>query len=174
MNSFKGNKIYLRALEPADIDYIFSVENNENYWNVSDSQLPFSKFILKDYLNNTNKDIYEIKQVRLVISNFNDIPIGLIDLFDIDFKNKRACVGVIINDNEQNKGYASEALDLIIKYSANHLYLNQLYCNILNDNKISLKLFLNKKFKIVGIKKQWVYFNNQYYDEILLQRLICT
>ena len=86
MNSLKGNKIYLRALEPADIDYIFSVENNENYWNVSDSQLPFSKFILKDYLNNTNKDIYEIKQVRLVISNFNDIPIGLIDLFDILIK----------------------------------------------------------------------------------------
>jgi diamine N-acetyltransferase len=104
MNTLKGKNIFLRALESDDIDYLFSLENNEKYWSISDAQVPFSRYLLTNYLENSDMDIYKVKQLRLVISNYENSTIGLIDLFDIDFKNKRAGVAIIINENKQSRG----------------------------------------------------------------------
>ena len=125
MNTLKGKYIFLRALESNDIDYLFLVENNEKYWSISDVQVPFSKYILTSYLENSDMDIYKVKQLRLVISDYEYNTIGLIDLFDIDFKNKRAGVAIIINDDKQMQGYAKEAIKLLINYSKTHLSLHQ-------------------------------------------------
>ena len=173
MNTFKGKNIFLRALELEDINYLFSIENNEKYWSISDSQIPFSKYLLNRYLNNSDMDIYEAKQLRLVIADFQNITIGLIDLFDIDFKNNRAGVAIIINEKMRSKGFAKEALELLIKYSKTHLSLHQLYCNILEDNTHSVNLFKSVEFKQVGLKKDWIKFDGKYKNELLLQ-LICT
>ena len=172
MNTLKGNNIFLRALESSDIDYLFSIENNEKYWSISDSQIPFSRYLLSRYLENSNMDIYEAKQLRLVITDFKNSTIGLIDLFDIDFKNKRAGVALIINENMRSKGYAKEALELLIKYSKTHLFLHQLYCNVLEDNIHSANLFKSVNFKQVGLKKDWIIFDGKFKNELLLQ-LIC-
>ncbi|MDG1682307.1 MAG: N-acetyltransferase [Flavobacteriales bacterium] len=173
MNSLKGKNIFLRALELEDINYLFSIENNEKYWSISDSQIPFSKYLLNRYLKNSDMDIYEAKQLRLVIADFQNITIGLIDLFDIDFKNNRAGVAIIINEKMRSKGFAKEALELLIKYSKTHLSLHQLYCNILEDNTHSVNLFKSVEFKQVGLKKDWIKFDGKYKNELLLQ-LICT
>ena len=173
MNTLKGKNIFLRALELEDIDYLFSIENNEKYWSISDSQIPFSKYLLNRYLKNSDMDIYEAKQLRLVITDFKNITIGLIDLFDIDFKNNRAGVAIIINEKMRNKGFAKEALEMLIKYSQTHLSLHQLYCNILEDNTHSVNLFKSVQFKEVGLKKDWIKFDGKYKNEMLLQ-LICT
>ena len=173
MNTLKGKNIFLRALELEDINYLFSIENNEKYWSISDSQIPFSKYLLNRYLKNSDMDIYEAKQLRLVIAVFQNITIGLIDLFDIDFKNNRAGVAIIINEKMRSKGFAKEALELLIKYSKTHLSLHQLYCNILEDNTHSVNLFKSVEFKQVGLKKDWIKFDGKYKNELLLQ-LICT
>ena len=39
--------ISLRALEPEDLDFLYSTENNQIFWEVSSTQTPFSKFTLK-------------------------------------------------------------------------------------------------------------------------------
>ena len=173
MNTLKGKNIFLRALESEDINYLFSIENNEKYWSISDSQIPFSRYLLNRYLKNSNMDIYEAKQLRLVITDFQNIAIGLIDLFDIDFKNNRAGVAIIINEKMRSKGFAKEALELLIQYSKTHLSLHQLYCNILEDNSHSINLFKSVEFKQVGLKKDWIKFDGKYKNELLLQ-LICT
>ena len=173
MNTLKGKNIFLRALESEDINYLFFIENNEKYWSISDSQIPFSRYLLNRYLKNSNMDIYEAKQLRLVITNFQNITIGLIDLFDIDFKNNRAGVAIIINEKMRSKGFAREALELLIQYSKTHLSLHQLYCNILEDNSHSINLFKSVEFKQVGLKKDWIKFDGKYKNELLLQ-LICT
>ena len=172
MNTLKEKNIFLRALESEDINYLFSIENNEKYWSISDSQIPFSRYLLNRYLKNSNMDIYEAKQLRLVITNFQNITIGLIDLFDIDFKNNRAGVAIIINEKMRSKGFAKEALELLIQYSKTHLSLHQLYCNILEDNSHSINLFKSVEFKQVGLKKDWIKFDGKYKNELLLQ-LIC-
>lgn len=170
MNTLKGKTIYLRALEPEDLEFVHDVENNESIWELSNTQTPFSKYLIKQYLENAHKDIYEVKQLRLVISNFKDQPLGMIDLFDFDFKNKRAGIGILIkNSNDRGKGYGEEALKLLIDYGFTHLNLHQLYCNISEDNEASIKLFEKQGFLKTGIKKDWNYNNGSFKNEYLFQ-----
>ncbi|MEM9679439.1 MAG: GNAT family N-acetyltransferase, partial [Bacteroidota bacterium] len=95
MVTLKADTIYLRALEPEDLEFVFDIENDENIWELSHTQTPYSRFLIKQYLEEAHKDIYEAKQLRLVISDYDDIALGLIDIFDFDFKNKRAGIGLL-------------------------------------------------------------------------------
>lgn len=167
-----GKLIELRALEPEDLTFLFEMENDEQFWQVSNTQTPFSRFLLKNYIEQSHQDIYQAKQLRLVISeNASKKAIGMIDLFDFEPQHKRAGIGVLIHPEHQQKGYASEALELLIKYSSQHLGLHQLYANITSDNTASIALFEKQLFKKIGLKKDWIFYNNTFKDEILYQRI---
>ncbi|WP_339894319.1 GNAT family protein [uncultured Algibacter sp.] len=170
MITLKGKNIYLRALEPEDLEFIHAIENDESIWEISNTQTPYSKFLIKQYLEHAHKDIFEVKQLRLVISNYENIALGMIDLFDFDFKNSRAGVGILVKEsNDRKRGYGREALKLLIDYSFTHLGLHQLYCNISEENEVSVKLFVNHGFKKIGLKKDWNYVNGSYKNEYLFQ-----
>ena len=172
METLKGNSIYLRALEKTDLDFLYQVENNEAVWEISETQKPYSRFVLKQYLENSHKDIYEVKQLRLAIVSFDEVMLGFVDLYDYSPKNNRAGVGVIVLQEENRKqGIGTEALQLLIKYAFTHLQLHQLYANIGIDNKASIKLFSNLGFEQIGIKKEWNYTGGQYKDELLFQKI---
>lgn len=172
MMTLKGNTISLRALEPEDLTFLFDIENNEEFWSVSNTQTPFSKYLLKKYIEQSHQDIYEAKQLRLVIEELHSgNAIGMIDLFNFDPQHKRAGIGILIHPLHQQKGFASEALDVLIRYSFHHLNLHQLYANITSDNDASISLFEKLSFKKAGIKKDWIANNNSYKDEILYQRI---
>ena len=169
--TLKGKNIYLRALEPEDLDFIYALENNESIWEVSNTQTPYSRFLIRQYLENAHQDIYEAKQLRLAIChNETAETLGLIDIFDFDPKNNRAGVGLLIGSQaNRSKGIGSEALELVINYSFQQLQVHQLYVNIGSDNEISLQLFTKFGFQKIGIKKDWNKVNNDYKDELLFQ-----
>jgi diamine N-acetyltransferase len=171
MVTLQGQNIYLRALEPEDLGFIYTVENDENIWEVSNTITPYSKFLIRQYLENAHQDIYEAKQLRLAICKKDSTEaIGLIDLFDFDAKNKRAGVGIIIqNETDRNSGFGKEALGLIIEYSFQQLQLHQLYANIGTDNQASLSLFTTFGFEEIGVKKDWNFTNNTFHDEAVFQ-----
>ncbi|WP_296637869.1 GNAT family protein [Polaribacter sp.] len=170
MKTLKGNSVFLRALEPEDLEYLFEIENNETFWEVSHTQTPFSKYVLKQYLENVHLDVFAAKQLRLMIVDaLNRKNIGLIDLFDFNPKHKRAGIGILIDPAFQHKGFASESLELLIKYTFSHLELHQLYANITSDNAKSIKLFESKNFTKVGVKKDWISSQGNFKDEILYQ-----
>jgi diamine N-acetyltransferase len=171
MITLKGDTIYIRALEPNDLEFIYAVENDLSIWEVSNTQTPYSRFLIKQYLENAHQDIYEAKQLRLAVCQDQDFPaIGLIDLFDFDPKNNRAGIGIVIKDNERrNQNIGSEALTLLIKYSFYHLNLHQLYANIGVKNEASMALFTKFGFEKIGIKKDWLLVNGVYQDEAIFQ-----
>ena len=171
MITLQSRNIYLRALEPEDLSFIYEIENNENIWEVSNTQTPYSQYLIKQYLANAHQDIYEAKQLRLVICRNNDFKaVGLIDLFDYDPRNNRAGIGIIIKDEtNRNQGVGSQALELLINYSFIKLNLNQLFANINPENLASVALFTNFGFQKVGTKKQWNLINGIYQNEDLFQ-----
>ncbi|MES2544442.1 MAG: GNAT family protein [Bacteroidota bacterium] len=171
MITLKGNNIYLRALEPNDLEFVYALENDENIWEVSNTQTPYSRFLVRQYLENAHQDIYEAKQLRLAICQDEDFPaIGLIDLFEFDPKNNRAGIGILIKDNaNRSQGIGSESLGLLIQYAFHQLNLNQLFANIDSENEQSIRLFTKFGFEKIGIKKQWNLVNGKYKDETLYQ-----
>ncbi len=167
----QGDTIFLRALEPEDLEFIYQIENDIKLWEVSNTQTPYSRYLIKQYLENAHMDIYSAKQLRLVIcDSVDNQTLGLIDLFDFDPTNSRAGLGIVIKqDSQRQKGFGSMALQMVMDYAKEHLYLHQLYANITCDNKASIALFEKSGFTLVGVKKQWTRTNKGYKDEALYQ-----
>jgi diamine N-acetyltransferase len=169
MNLF-GKNINLRALEPEDLNFLYSIENNESFWEVSHTLVPFSKYLIKQYLENAHLDIYEAKQLRLIIEeNTSQKQVGMIDLFDFNPQHQRAGVGILIHPDFQNKGLASEALKIMISYAFKHLQLHQLYANIIVDNTKSISLFTKIGFVKIGEKRDWILSKGKFKTELLFQ-----
>ncbi len=169
-------EIFLRAVEPYDIDVLYRWENDPEIWQVSNTITPFSKFILEKYIETAHLDIYQAKQLRLMIdvSENRGVPrtVGTADLFDFDPFHNRAGVGILVgNRSDRNKGIATLALRKLIDYSFNTLQLHQLYCNITRGNSDSLRLFKKCGFKIAGRKADWIKTPGGYVEELFLQLL---
>ena len=171
----QNEQINLRAIEPEDIDLLYQWENDRSIWLVSNTITPFSRYILTKYIENSHLDIYQTKQLRLMIDvneNEQRKTVGSIDLFDFDPTHLRAGIGVLIgSEQDRGKGYAKLALNELIQFAFETLHLHQLYCNISADNLVSKGLFEHCGFKIIGIKKDWNKTKTGYADEILMQRI---
>ena len=163
MTPLESSNIKLRALESEDLEFLFQTENKASFWEVSGTQVPFSKYILKQYLLNSHLDIYEAKQLRLIIE-FKSLVVGMIDLFDFSPQHRRGGVGILILDTYQNKGIAHIALKLFINYAFKTLNLHQLYADISVDNIPSKKLFVKNNFQFIGVKKDWIFQNQSFKD----------
>ncbi|MCK6640025.1 MAG: GNAT family N-acetyltransferase [Bacteroidia bacterium] len=165
-----GERIRLRALEPYDVDTLYKWENDTTIWKASNTITPFSRFVLEQYIASSHLDLYTNKQLRLMITNKEGKDVGAIDLFDYDPQHQRAGIGILIaSPEDRGKGYASEALTVLIQYCFHQLHLHQLYCTVTVDNEDSILLFQKNKFTITGIRKEWIRVGDTFVDEYLMQ-----
>ncbi len=152
---------------------VYSWENDSTIWQLSNTFTPFSRYVIKQFIDNSHQDIFQLKQLRLMIDKTDNKQvqtIGTIDLFDFDPIHKRAGVGILIaQEKDRKKGYASDALEILIRYSFHTLQLHQLYCNITEDNSDSLALFQSKGFQLIGTKRDWLIFPKGKKDEFMFQ-----
>lgn len=169
----QDENIVIRAMEPEDLEYLYNWENNMDLWEVSETHVPFSHFTLKKYIENSHRDIYETKQVRLMITRRTDMePIGSVELYGFDPFHQRAGIGIMINNTEdRRKGYAKGAIELSLYYAFETLGLNQVYCYIPNCNVASLNLFEKIGFERAGYQKQWLKRGEIWEDVVFLQIL---
>ena len=74
------NEIRLRALEPEDLDVLYAIENDLDLWSVGYTTVPYSRYLLHDYIANSQCDIYADRQVRLVVEmeDGSDV-VGIVD-----------------------------------------------------------------------------------------------
>jgi len=168
-----GENIRLRAIEPADIDFMYTIENDPEIWRVGNTLVPYSRHQIEQYILSTQHDLYSEKQLRLMIDSLlpekEKKTIGVIDLYDFDHLHRHAGVGIFVLPEEQEKGYATEALRVLIRYSFEILNLHMLHCNITEDNIPSIRLFEKAGFIQCGRKKEWRFLDNCWKDELEFQ-----
>lgn len=171
MKPLENNLIRLRAAEPADVDVLYGWENDTSVWRVSGTMQPFSRYAVRRFLENAEADPFKAGQVRLMIETLPEgRSIGTIDLFDIDARNRRAGVGILIADAaSRGRGFASAALSLITDYAFEHLLLRQLYCDIETSNTQSLRLFEGCGFTSSGVRRQWLAEGDGFEDVVFMQ-----
>jgi diamine N-acetyltransferase len=171
-----GSKVSLRALEPDDVEILYRWENDRSIWHLSNTLTPMSRFHLEQYVLSAGQDIYATRQMRMMIDLNEPLEgvktIGSIDLFDFEPAHHRAGVGILVLENFRGKGYASEALGILIRYATETLHLHQLFANISTENTESIRLFEGKGFMYIGTKKEWNLHRNKWFDESMFQLLL--
>ena len=69
---FQGNGIRLRAPEPEDLEVMFRFENATDVWEMSNTTGPYSRFQLKQYIEQTQNDLFADRQLRLMNSQITE------------------------------------------------------------------------------------------------------
>jgi len=167
----ENEKIQLRAVEPEDLDRLYAWENDPQLWAVGNTRNPYSRFILKQYILDSDKDIYETHQLRLMmVSQTTGETVGTVDLFDFDIHHSRIALGLFVDPAFQGNGYAKVALRLVEDYVFDFLQLNQLYCHISETNIASRQMFEKEQYEANGVLKNWIKTTEGFENIILFQR----
>ena len=172
MKLLENETIRLRAPEPEDLDKLYSWENDPALWELGSTLSPYSRYLLKQYIADSGNDIYDRKQLRLIIELKETLtPIGTIDLYDFDPHHRRAGIGILVDPIYQKKGLGTSALNLLIDYAFSFLKIHQLYAYIPVTNTPSLRLFEQCGFETIGILKDWLSTTDGYVDVRLAGRI---
>ena len=159
-------------MEPVDLDALFEIENDSTMWNISDTLVPYSRDLLSKYLQESVKDIFEVKQVRLAISpKESEELIGLVDLFQFEPHHRRAGIGIIVKKDHQQKGIATHAVQLMTQYAFRFLGLHQVFAHVPLNNPGSQRLFENSGFTLSGTLKEWMKDKSGYTDVMIYQMM---
>jgi len=162
--------ITLSALEPEDLELLYTIENDTTLWNVGSANVPYSRYALRDYIAGQQHDIYADKQLRLVIrvgEGDSVHAVGLIDLFNFSPDHLRAEMGIAILRSEQGKGYAVTAIQQLKDYCHNTLHLHQIYCIVPANNAPSLSMLRATGFSDEKTLSDWLLTSEGWQDAII-------
>lgn len=166
----KNDLLYLRAVEPEDLDTMYEMENDPSMWDISSFTVPYSRYVLKQYIESSRNDMYADKQLRLMIVRRQDnCTVGTIDITDFIPFHSRGAVGIAVHKDYRRQGYASGALRLLCEYAFNFLFVRQLYAHVAVDNEPSRRLFSACGFIQCGLLKDWILTPEGYKDAVLMQ-----
>ena len=163
--------VNLRALEPEDLELLYRIENDVNLWNIGATNVPYSRWTLHEYIANSTGDIYTDHQVRMMIENKEKEVVGIIDIVNFDAANRKAELGLIIEEPYRHAGYARSALQKISEYAVNILHLRQLFAIIAVNNEPCIRLFQSLGCLESARLKDWLFDGQNYHDVIVMQIL---
>lgn len=150
----------LRKVQASDIALMYALENDYRHWLVSGIQAPIPLSDFESFATPELQDVFTQLQQRLIIENDFE-TIGYIDLYDVDFNNGRAGVGILIVPTQRQNGYAKSALGLLKKYACRVLSLRMLYATIHDVNLPCIRTFETQGFELAGTLKNWDVHDNQ-------------
>jgi RimJ/RimL family protein N-acetyltransferase len=165
-------RVYLRSLEPTDVDNLIIWHNDPEVTSSLGGNTFFvSKLREIEWLKDAS--LNDKTNIRLAICLKEDNKyIGNINLTSVNWINRSAEYSIMLGDKiEWNKGYGSEATQLILKYAFEELNLNRVYLTVRTDNIAAIKMYKKSGFNEEGIQRECIYKNNHHLDMYMMSIL---
>jgi diamine N-acetyltransferase len=152
-------------MEPEDTDLLFDMENDAKDWWMGATLNPIGRATLRNFASGQH-DLWRDLQLRLMIDSLEEVPrtVGALDLYQLDPRNSRAGVGIVIRESDRQQGHAQNSLRLLTQYAFEHLGLNQLWAEIPETHGASLSIFETAGFKETGTLRQWIRHQDKWVD----------
>lgn len=166
-------EVVIRAMEPSDVDVIFGWENDVETWkDGSVNYKPLSKADIQRFVDNSGMDIYQERQMRLMIDEAKTKKtVGCVDLFDFDPFSLHANIGILIDKRYRRKGYALSAIKWMVEYAFDIIGIQSLCATMVSSNEASRQLFEKSGFEYIGTRHKWVRVGKDMADEILFEKV---
>ena len=161
-------KVALRALEPDDLNILYRWESEADAWTSSNTVAPYSRHLLWEYLKTYDADIFKTKELRMIITNGEE-PVGTLDVFNLDMRNRRAEVGIFVDAAHRGVGVGETALQIAKRYAREVLGLNQIYATVACRNHLALNVFRNAGFAETAELTEWLVCAGTLCGALLLQ-----
>lgn len=163
--SLVGKEIYLRPAVAEDMA-------NYQHWFLhsepqSMSSHPIPILTPEESIERYKKKEKSENEQRFVIVRVKDNqPLGIISFFNLNSLNRSAELGILIDPDERNNGYATEAMKLLITYLFKFRNLNKVYAETADFNSESIRLLESVGFKLDGRLRNHHYFNDEFHDKL--------
>jgi len=168
MNIWHGKLVKLRAFESSDSEYNFESWNNSNTLKYREfPKLPASRNITSYFASKDSEIGPNALDFHFIIENFEGEIVGDIGTSECDTRFGTFMFGYEIKENYRRKGYATEAILLVLRYYFYALRFHKTWTSVYDYNEASSKLLEKLKFDQEGVQKEMVYLNGNYYDYIL-------
>lgn len=164
-----GGKLYLRNLESADLDgeYLDWLNDEEVTKFLTSDFFPISKEKMEEYHRNVTMSSNNV--MLAIVDKKSDKHIGNIKLGPINWISRIADLGVMIGDKEfWHKGYATEAIKLLLDYAFRRLNLHKVTAGVIAGHEASIKAFEKAGFEVEGRMKSQCFLDGKYCDSLYL------
>jgi UDP-4-amino-4,6-dideoxy-N-acetyl-beta-L-altrosamine N-acetyltransferase len=158
---FSGERIDLVALEQNDLPLVIRWNNDERVNVFNGARFPVSAAEQQAWFDRTSGD--RTKQ-KLIIRSREAGPVGMVSLFNIDVKHQSAEIGIYVDPEHQRRGYAADALRMVVRFAFMEMNLHKVYCSILAFNAASVRLFESVGFQPDGIRREHAFARGAFVD----------
>lgn len=166
-----ASRLYLRAFEPEDYKTIIKWRRDEEINNMlSGTKFFFSEANEKEWVL---KAIEDSKSIKLAVCDVtNHVHIGNVYITDINYINRSCHSHILIGEKAYwGKGFATEAMHLLIDFMFNERGMNRIVANVLEHNTASIKMHEKCGYKKEGLLRQSIYKNGRFQNQVVLALL---
>lgn len=167
MNIF-GNLVLLRAVEESDLELLREMMNDPYIERLTGGKnFPISKQQQKKWYESIQSNS---NNMYLTIEDMNGNAVGLVSVTGIDWKNRSASYGMkLANNGDRGKGLGTDATLATMRYCFEELQLERLESVMLEYNKASEKMCIEKcNWKREGLKRNAAYYKGSFHDLVIL------
>ncbi len=162
-----GAKVRLRAPEKRDLPLFVRWLNDPEVKRYLTRYWPLSLAEEERWFENllTRKDSDRV----LVIETEEGKPIGNIGLHNIDWKNRKAVLGIFIGEKDYwNKGYGTDAIKTLLRFAFEELNLNRVELRVFEFNARAIRCYEKCGFVLEGRLRQSLFRDGRYHDELVM------
>jgi RimJ/RimL family protein N-acetyltransferase len=168
MNIWQGNRVRLRAIEPDDwVSFSAWAEDTETAQLTYFIPFPKSKEAARKFALDESLKKPENDHFNFAIENMDGNFVGTINTHTCERRNGTFRYGVAIRSEYWRKGYASEAIRLVLRYFFDELRYQKVNVDIYDFNEASMQLHKRLGFQEEGRLRRMVFGNGKYYDSVI-------
>jgi RimJ/RimL family protein N-acetyltransferase len=167
-----GEKTYLRPILYNDVTVLNNWKNDEEVYKYLgggfmptsvDAQVKWMESIIDTSGNDK----------RFIICNKENIPIGMIGLYDINLIHRNCEIGVFIGESSfRGKGYGKEACQLIEKFAKDYLNLRKIKLNAVSENEAAIHMWQSLGYKKIGERIDERFIKGEFKSLVLMEKFI--
>ena len=162
----EGKHVRLRQIEEADLPKLRDWRNSPGIRAYTREYRPLNLLNQNKWLSSLLTDQTNI---MFIIEKKGDGEIiGCSGLTYLNLKEGHGEVSIYIGEEKwQEKGYASDTLQVLLKYGFWELGLHRIYAIIFEYNEASIKFFEKNGFKFEGRHREARFWDGRFHDELV-------
>jgi RimJ/RimL family protein N-acetyltransferase len=166
MDIWQGKHVRLRGVEPGDADTFFAWRDSDMDRFADFVRFPYSleatrKHFEKMATSEAKDDLFDF-----VIENKAGEAVGIINSHTCDRRVGCFMYGLAIGPDYRRRGYASEAILLLLRYFFDELNYQKVSATVYSNNEASQHLHERLGFTLEGRIRRVVFTLGQHFDEL--------
>jgi RimJ/RimL family protein N-acetyltransferase len=165
MNFWQGNNVKLRGIEPSDATAFFEWNlNSDTSRNLEFLWPPVSKTQISKWAEEQSQKKLDNDSFIWVIEDATGRVVGSINTHSCNYRNGTFSYGVNIGSEYHRKGYATEAIKMVLRYYFEELRYQKVSVQVHSYNESSIRLHEKLGFTKEGTMRRMIYTRGMYYD----------